>query len=269
MISLNGYVIKPTIFPDGTSQVWKLPKEAFEYPVANVIWKFEMEAEFLHLAQLKQLIDARGFSNSVLDIPFLPYARQDKLVSNEATFALKTFGKLLNSLKFDTVYSLDPHNLAATKECINNFETYYPYTALRRVAMRKYVDVIVYPDIGAYNRYSKIYDFAIPVLKADKIRNQTTGAIEGLTIDATAYAGKTALIVDDICDGGRTFIELASALKRDGVKSVILFVTHGIFSKGVSCLREAGIDAIFTAKGEVFEAKFGCGYTIKPYEETV
>ena len=38
--------------------------------------------------------------------------------------------------------------------------------------------------------------------------------------------------MDDICDGGRTFIELAKALKVDGPRSVWLYVTHGIFSQG-------------------------------------
>jgi ribose-phosphate pyrophosphokinase len=37
--------------------------------------------------------------------------------------------------------------------------------------------------------------------------------------------------VDDICDGGRTFIEISKAL--DGYQGELyLFVTHGIFSKG-------------------------------------
>ena len=42
------------------------------------------------------------------------------------------------------------------------------------------------------------------------------------------------LIVDDIIDGGRTFIELSKELVRKGIdKSQInLYVTHGIFSKG-------------------------------------
>ena len=33
----------------------------------------------------------------------------------------------------------------------------------------------------------------------------------------------------DICDGGRTFIELAKVLKDNGAKRVTLYVTHGIF----------------------------------------
>jgi ribose-phosphate pyrophosphokinase len=47
------------------------------------------------------------------------------------------------------------------------------------------------------------------------------------------------VIIDDICDGGRTFVELAKAIK-DGrpTAKVYLVVTHGIFSAGFYELNE-------------------------------
>jgi len=39
------------------------------------------------------------------------------------------------------------------------------------------------------------------------------------------------IIVDDICDGGGTFIGLAEELRRRNAASLYLYVTHGIFSK--------------------------------------
>ena len=44
--------------------------------------------------------------------------------------------------------------------------------------------------------------------------------------------GKDAIIVDDICDGGKTFIELAKVLKQKNVGKIYLVITHGIFSQG-------------------------------------
>jgi ribose-phosphate pyrophosphokinase len=41
------------------------------------------------------------------------------------------------------------------------------------------------------------------------------------------------MIVDDICDGGRTFIKLAKAIQNQRPNAKIyLVVTHGIFSAG-------------------------------------
>jgi ribose-phosphate pyrophosphokinase len=47
------------------------------------------------------------------------------------------------------------------------------------------------------------------------------------------------VIIDDICDGGRTFVELAKAIK-DGrpTAKIYLVVTHGIFSAGYDQLGE-------------------------------
>ena len=45
------------------------------------------------------------------------------------------------------------------------------------------------------------------------------------------------MIVDDICDGGQTFIELAKALEKQGAHQIFLYVTHGIFSKGLDTLK--------------------------------
>ena len=52
------------------------------------------------------------------------------------------------------------------------------------------------------------------------------------------------LIVDDISDGGASFKFLAQKLKAEGFQKVGLFVTHGIFSKGLKVL-EKDIDFIF------------------------
>ena len=53
------------------------------------------------------------------------------------------------------------------------------------------------------------------------------------------------VVVDDICDGGRTFIELLKASPTlDCGKSLSLFVTHGIFSQGTKPLFDAGFQFI-------------------------
>jgi ribose-phosphate pyrophosphokinase len=55
----------------------------------------------------------------------------------------------------------------------------------------------------------------------------------------------TYVIIDDICDGGRTFIELAKVIKEGRpTAKVFLIVTHGIFSAGFKTLNEY-MDGIF------------------------
>ena len=122
------HIVIPSIFPDKTSQVWQLPKELLEANVFEIEWKFDSESEFMHLAQLKYLIDASGdgTNQTNLIISYLPYARQDKLVSNDTTFALATFAYLLNKLYFDSVYVDDPHSFEAVR-LIDRLVYSYPF----------------------------------------------------------------------------------------------------------------------------------------------
>ena len=70
--------------------------------------------------------------------------------------------------------------------------------------------------------------------------------ISGNDID---YKDKHFFVVDENCDGGGTFIQLAKVFfaHRHGTgieKSLNLFVTHGIFSKGLNPLKDAGFNCI-------------------------
>lgn len=251
MLLIDYVPINVTIFPDNTSQVWKLSEEILKKTNVTITWKFESEEEFLHLAQLKCLLDKYGIKSN-LKLTYLPYARQDKEVSNDRTFALRPFAKLLNSLSFEEIFIMDPHSNVAL-ELINSSVAEFPELELASVFHETKFDLVCYPDKGAVEKYSKIYDFIFVdenmCISGEKIRDQQTGQITNYQLIGDAK-GKTVLIVDDICDGGSTFIHLSKALYEAGAKEVNLFVTHGIFSKGLQVLKDAGIKRIFTEDGE-------------------
>ena len=250
MIYVNKIQISPTIFPDGTSQVWHLPEFLFKAGKCEVEWKFESEAEFMHLAQLKALLD-RYFSVITLTLPYLPYGRQDKRVGNDSTFALLVFAKLLNALKFNAVFCVDPHSVVVSE--INKVHPVYPVDAIRRAMREIEPTMICFPDHGALVKYVDLQDVVfndLPFIYGDKVRDQQTGKITDYMLcgDPT---GQSILVVDDICDGGATFTALAVELKKYKAKEINLFVSHGIFSRGTQVLRDAGISRIFTKEGEV------------------
>lgn len=264
MIYLNDIPVVPTVFPDGTSQVWKLGDEVLKERVSCIKWDFASENEFLQLAQLKDLLDAKQIIAD-LHIDFLPYGRQDKEVSNYNTFALTTFAKLLNSLNFARVYCIDPHSNVAER-LIKNFIPTYPLVKIKNLKKKLEADLICYPDSGAKAKYTTL--LKEKNIFAMKYRNQQTGLIEGMSLVDDSMCdiklnGEKVLIVDDICDGGMTFILLAKKLYEAGAKDVNLFVTHGIFSKGLHVLYDAGIEKVFTNKGEAGILQGNLTY--KPY----
>lgn len=247
MILLNGCEIVPTIFPDETSQVWKLPPKAFKGVECKIEWRFESEAEFMHLAQLKDLISG-VYSSWWLFLPYLPYARQDKTISNGATFALHTFAKLLNTLGFCSVVCVDPHSPVAA-EIIDGFTPLYPLIQIENTFKECGAEMACYPDHGAKEKYIDLL-LKFPYCYGDKKRDEATGEILEYELHGKPE-DKTILIIDDICDGGMTFVFLASALLAKGALEVNLFVSHGIFSKGIQPLKAAGISRIFTKEGEI------------------
>lgn len=252
-LKLNGTVIVPTIFSDHTSQVWKLDQKLFNAVYwSEIEWDFEEEAEFLHLAQLIDLIRVQNPKTSIsLDISYLPYARQDKEISNNSTFALRTFAKLLNTLNIDDIRILDAHS-NIVYSLIDEARELRPYTFIDNTLNEIKPDVICFPDGGAIERYQYVNYGRI--VFAQKTRNQLTGELTQCIIHGEVK-DNNVLMLDDLCDGGGTFTMLAKKLYEAGAKEVNLYVTHGIFSKGLQVLKDAGIKRIFDKNGEVFEFK--------------
>jgi ribose-phosphate pyrophosphokinase len=87
----------------------------------------------------------------------------------------------------------------------------------------------------------------MPFIQAEKIRDPNTGAITSTKVNIEKHVGdKNFLIMDDICDGGRTFIELAKVLRPLTTGKIMLYVTHGIFSAGLEVFL-GYIDEIYCA----------------------
>lgn len=208
--------------------------------------------DFMLLAQLVDAVrHACDVSFSHLELAWLPWARQDRHMQPGDSFALKVFARHLNALGFDRVRVLDPHSEAAgvidnlvvipQEHCLLQSQELRDALASRQL-------LPVAPDAGALKKiYSVVKasgagEFAI----MSKQRDVVTGNLSGFALVAGNVADRDLLIVDDLCDGGGTFIGAAQVLKASGARSVSLYVTHGVFSKGVAHLLEQGIDRIYT-----------------------
>jgi len=94
---------------------------------------------------------------------------------------------------------------------------------------------LVSPDKGSLIKTINLSSDSVsphPVAIGNKKRNTENGNIDGFDVNVDNFDGHDLLIVDDICDGGGTFIGLAKVLKERNCGDISLYVTHGIFSKG-------------------------------------
>ncbi len=183
--------------------------------------------------------------------PYFPYARQDRVTMPGEPLSVAVMAKLINAQGYASVEIWDAHS-DVTTALIENLNHKQPdVTLLEEIGATCPIATIVIPDAGAIKRVSKIAQAArLPFILAEKRRNTVTGEITDTLVHDLHRSEGPYLIIDDICDGGRTFIEIAKAIRvalpGSPRPTVALYVTHGIFSKGFEELAEH-LDFIFTA----------------------
>ncbi len=184
---------------------------------------------------------------SKLIIPYFPSARQDRVMTKGEPLSVKVYADIVNNLGFKKVIVLDVHS-DVTPALLNNCVAISNHNFIKQVinAIGKEVKLIS-PDGGALKKIYKVSEFlnGLEVVECSKSRDIETGKLTGFKVYAEDLDGYDCLIVDDICDGGRTFIGLASELKKKNAGNLYLAVSHGIFSKGFEEL-EKHFTHIFT-----------------------
>ena len=214
------------MFPDHSLAIKMDPDMMFDNRGSIMIqWLYEGDAELFTLICVKRHID-RHFSNQsvVLDMPYIPHARMDRVKNSDDVFTLKYFCEIINSLHFTTVWVRDAHSNVSLALLENVHDIGVRGYISVASAMAK-ADALFFPDEGAMKRYSE--QSPMPYAFGMKKRDWETGKILGLDIiNAENVKDKNILIVDDICSRGGTFYHSAKALKAAGAKSVSLYVTH-------------------------------------------
>lgn len=199
--------------------------------------------EIMMLLLLVNALRNSGHHVEELIIYYFPYSRQDRVCNQGEALSVKVMADLINSMNIPLVSVYDPHS-DVIGALINNCEVILQCAVILKYSPLNemlHSHTIICPDAGAEK---KIIKLGVPYVLATKVRDPKTGDIIQTKIFADSLEGKDCLIIDDICDGGRTFIELAKILKEKGARSVTLYVTHGIFSKGFDVFK-GYIDTIY------------------------
>jgi ribose-phosphate pyrophosphokinase len=238
---LSDIKYKISRYPDGQQSAEIVPESV------DILRPVEISSRMTTFQDLELIISATqdlyelGVKDISLYVPYFLGARSDRKFAKGASNYLKTvICPIINLQGYSKVTVLDAHS-DVLEACLNHFEK-IPNTGVVSFALTGIDEpqdnvVIVSPDAGALK---KIYDiakcFVLPnVITAGKVRNVLTREILKTELPIiTHFKGKKFLIIDDICDGGRTFIELAKAIQEQLPDAeCYLCVTHGIFSNGL------------------------------------
>ncbi|QXU42665.1 ribose-phosphate diphosphokinase [Pedobacter sp. D749] len=169
-----------------------------------------------------------------LFIPYFPAARQDRVMIPGEPLSVKVYADIINVMALASVTVFDPHS-EVTPALLNNCVTVSNHEFIKQVIANIGNNVkLISPDGGALKKIYKVSEFlgGAEVVECSKSRDVKTGKLSGFKVYAEDLAGADCLIVDDICDGGGTFIGLAEALKAKNAGKLYLAISHGIFSKG-------------------------------------
>jgi len=176
-----------------------------------------------------------GVQEVNLLLPYFPGARQDRFMVNGEALTVKVYTDLFNQLSFKSVIIFDPHS-DVTPALLNNPIVVENYRFIEKVIAKIGSSILlVSPDGGALKKIYKLASYLnkYNVIECSKSRDVNSGKLSAFKVYADNLEGKDCLIVDDICDGGRTFIGLAQELKSKNCGKLYLAISHGIFSKGL------------------------------------
>lgn len=250
MIKINDTVIDRKHFPDGTQMLLNLPDFIKGDHAVVFTWNYENDEELVTLYFLVNYLNDKLIRNEfqfILNMPYVPNARMDRVQNRNEVFTLKYFCRLINEMRFDRVFVLDPHS-AVSEALINNLCVIKPdgyiKAALRDIEGYNIdggvryggTTVIYFPDAGAMKRYNKTAVIGNrEVIYGAKDRNWETGAIEGIKVlnrdgevitDPHFLDGKVVLMIDDIVSYGGTLAYSADAIKGLGASAIYAYVSH-------------------------------------------
>ncbi len=232
-------------FPDGQPHIkMTVPPEPDRSEGCRIITRISSPADLLLALFAKNTLTYEGFEKVELYISYLLAARMDRVMTAGEPFSLKVIAQMINSCDFSKIKIFDPHSEVSTalidkSYAITNIQFVKDAVEdYRKKTASAYLQefCIVSPDAGALKKIYKVAEAMnnMDVVECMKNRDVKTGSLSGFKVFSKTLTGRTCFIIDDICDGGGTFIGVANELRKLGAEKIVLIVSHGIFSKGLS-----------------------------------
>ncbi len=219
-------------FPDGEKHL-KI-KELDRKDTVEIICRITNSDDLFLLMQLSDILNRQCVSIDKITIAYLMTMRCDRLFSFEQPFSLKIVADVINSFNAKKVLIIEPHS-STCLDLIKNSEAWYTSKGLL-----PYPTTVCFPDKGAFVRYSNNM-LMRPHIICSKVRDVATGKITSFSLDEICMykEGEEIIVVDDLCDGGGTFVGIASKLRELKPKKLTLAITHAVQRAGID--RVAGV----------------------------
>lgn len=206
---------------------------------------------YKNLMELLIIVDAlrRASANRITAvIPYFGYARQDRKAEPRVPITAKLVANLLTVAGVDRILAIDLH--AAQIQGFFDIPVDHLYATPVFLETLKGIQnpdevVVVSPDTGGVERsrfFSKQIGVGLAIL--DKRREKKNEA-EVLHLIGNVE-GKNVIMIDDMIDTAGTIVQAAAMLKRNGAKTVSVYVSHAVFSgPAAERLQKSEIDHLY------------------------
>lgn len=241
-----------TKFPDGEPHI--VLKDINRKDEVFVICRITNSDELFILMQVGDILNRQGIV-FYLKIYYLMSMRMDRVISYDEAFSLNIVANIINSIKPVEVIIVEPHSYRATR-LINNGMSESGTKYIPKGKEYTYV----YPDAGAEARYNAYFLHEDKVY-CSKIRSFESGNLLGFSIKNPEVIRenpyKPLMLIDDLCDGGGTFIGIANEIRKiDPECDLNIYVTHMVNIKGIINLSNTFNHVWFTNSYKDWKSEF-------------
>lgn len=200
-----------------------------------------MPNNFLDFLFLIDAIKNAGGKIKEIVVPFMSYARQDKIYSFGESISGKVICSVLANLKIP-IRIFDIHSLRLKEYLKFSSESVLPYL-LSFIPKKNFV--VVSPDKGGLVRaeiISNILRSQLYFINKKRVGNKIY--MEFLN----NLSGQDVLIVDDMISTGETLVKAVNLLKKAGAGEIYCISAHGLFVKdAVNRIIKTDIKKIFVS----------------------
>ncbi len=189
-----------------------------------------------NLMELLLLVDACRRSSAAritAVVPYFGYARQDRRMRGaRMAIAAKLVANMMASAGVDRLLTVDVHAEQIQGFFDIPFDNVYASPVLLGDAWRQSYDnmVVVSPDVGGVVRAralaKRLDDADLAIIDKRRPRPNESKVMNIIG----AVSGKTCVMIDDLVDTAGTLAQAAQALKEEGAKRVVAYITHPVLS---------------------------------------
>ncbi len=247
LLGIHATSVESKVFPDGESYI-RFDKKLADEDV--VIIQSTYPPQNKHLLELFLMLDTareQGAKTLTAVVPYLAYARQDKVFRDGEALSARTIVRLIEASGATSFMAFDVHQPKILSLFRIPAKDISATPAIADFLKKQDLEdpFVLAPDAGASNRAKALGEsLATDHGFFEKQRDRVTGRV--MTVEKTIeISGRDAVIIDDMITTGSSVANVAAIIKRQGARRILAICTHPLLQEGaVDRLVRSGVETV-------------------------